>query len=105
MKRLLLVVAVVLLAGIAVAAVYVVRGRGSANPGRIAFWQEGQGDALNLFVMPSDATGRPRALVKPTAGERCDDPVEDRPTRMVKPCQGDTLGLPMSNAGHGGRQA
>jgi TolB protein len=41
--------------------------RGQATktgPGRIAFWQEGQGDAPNLFVMPVDGAARPRALVK-----------------------------------------
>lgn len=64
MKWFLFAVPVVLLAGVA-AAVYIWRGREAApDPGRIAFWQEAQGDAPNLFVMDPDGSGRPRALVK-----------------------------------------
>lgn len=62
-----------LLAAVAVALAFIVPGGSDSEPGRIrsdseperiAFWQEGQGDAANLFVMNADETGRPRALVK-----------------------------------------
>lgn len=35
-----------------------------AGPGRIAFWQEGQGDEPNLFVMAPDPKARLQGLVK-----------------------------------------
>jgi Tol biopolymer transport system component len=55
---------VVLLAAAAVALAFSIRSGSDSEPGRIAFWQEGQGDAANLFVMNADEAGRPRALLK-----------------------------------------
>ena len=40
------------------------RGRVASAPGRIAFWQSGQLDAPNLFVMGADGRRPPRAMLK-----------------------------------------
>jgi TolB protein len=50
--------------GVAAASFFLFRGSGPSDPGRIAFWQAGQLDAPNLFVMTPDDESRPRPQLK-----------------------------------------
>jgi TolB protein len=74
----------VIAGGTAAAYFLLIRDSGSSDPGRIAFWQAGQLDRPNLYVMTIEGKARPRATVKgfnpawSPDGERLAFSVEDQ---------------------------
>jgi TolB protein len=85
MKWFLVAAVFAVIAGGTVAAYFgLIRDSGSSDPGRIAFWQAGQLDRANLYVMNVEGNERPRATLKgfepawSPNGDRIAFSVEDR---------------------------